>query len=148
MDKVLFSSDSTEWGTPWDLFNKLNRKFNFTIDVCANEFNHKCDKYYNIKQNGLSKKWFGNVWCNPPYGREIKHWVKKAYDSSRNGKCLVVMLIPARTDTEWFHRYIYKKEGVKILFLRGRLKFTNNSGNILNSAPFPSMLVLFNRKEE
>lgn len=77
MDKVLFSSDSTEWGTPWDLFNKLNRKFNFTIDVCANEFNHKCDKYYNIKQNGLSKKWFGNVWCNPPYGREIKHWVKK-----------------------------------------------------------------------
>lgn len=148
MDKVLFSSKSVEWGTPQNLFDKLDRKFHFTIDVCANEFNHKCDKYYDVNQNGLSKKWRGNVWCNPPYGREIKYWVKKAYSSSRSGKALVVMLIPARTDTEWFHKYIYKKDGVKILFLKGRIKFTDNSGNILNSAPFPSMIVVFNRKEE
>lgn len=135
---VMFSSKSDMWETPQCLFDKLNSKFHFDIDVCATKENAKCKKFYTKKQNGLLQEWKGVCWCNPPYGREIIKWVRKASISAKNG-ATVVMLIPARTDTKWFHDYIYKKDNVKIKFIRGRLKF----GNAQNSAPFPSMLVLF-----
>ncbi len=136
--EVMFSSKTDLWETPQDLFDKLNNKFHFTLDVCATKENAKCKKYYTKEQDGLSKEWEGVCWCNPPYGREISKWVQKASISARKG-ATIVMLLPARTDTRWFHDYIYKKENVKIKFIRGRLKF----GDAKNSAPFPSMLILF-----
>lgn len=136
---VMFSSETDLWATPIDFFNKLNDEFNFTLDPCANEENHKCKKYYTKEQDGLSKSWTGEVvFCNPPYGRVIKHWVKKGYLESLNENTTVVMLLPARTDTCWFHEYIYNK-AKEIRFVKGRLKF----GDSKNSAPFPSMVVVF-----
>lgn len=136
---VMFSSETDLWATPIDFFNKLNDEFNFTLDPCANEENHKCKKYYTKEQDGLSKSWTGEVvFCNPPYGRVIKHWVKKGYLESLNENTTVVMLLPARTDTCWFHEYIYNKAN-EIRFVKGRLKF----GDSKNSAPFPSMVVVF-----
>lgn len=135
INKGMMTSNSDDWATPQDLFDKINEYFNFTLDPCASDFNHKCKKYYTIKENGLSKSWKNEVvFCNPPYGREISKWVKKAYDEYYNG-ATIVMLLPARTDTKWFHEFIYNK--FTIVFLKGRLKF--NDGK--NSAPFPSMLV-------
>lgn len=136
--EVMFSSATDNWATPQDFFDNLNAEFHFDLDVCADESNHKCDKYYTKEQDGLTMPWTGIVWCNPPYGREIGLWVRKALFASVGG-ATVVMLIPARTDTKWFHDYIYKRGNVEIRFVRGRLKF----GNSKNSAPFPSMVVVF-----
>jgi phage N-6-adenine-methyltransferase len=133
MNKVMFSSKTDLWATPQDLFDKLNEEFGFDIDVCALPSNAKCKKFYSPADDGLSQKWEGVCWCNPPYGREIGKWVKKAYES----KTKVVMLLPARTDTKWFHDYIYGK--AEIRFIKGRLKF----GDSKNAAPFPSMIVVF-----
>lgn len=134
---LMFSSKSDEWETPQELFDQLDKEFNFTLDPCATSLNAKCKKYYTKKENGLNISWRGErVFCNPPYGREIGKWVKKCYEESE--RAFVVMLIPARTDTSYFHNYIYKKQEIR--FLRGRLKF----GNGKNSAPFPSMVVIFN----
>ena len=141
--EVMFSSKSDEWETPQELFDELNKEFRFTLDPCANEQNHKCEKYYTRETDGLSQCWKGeNVFCNPPYGREIGSWVKRCYLHSRVGEGIAVMLIPARTDTRWFHEFIYNKENVEVRFLKGRLKF----GNVNNSAPFPSMIVVFKGK--
>ena len=139
MDKVMFSSASNEWATPQDFFDKLNEEFGFTLDPCANAENRKCDKYFTKEQNGLVQDWgTERVYCNPPYGRGIGEWVAKC--SRHNG--LAVILIPARTDTKWFHEYVYQKPNVEIRFVRGRLKFGNSS----NSAPFPSMVIVFNKE--
>lgn len=134
---LMFSSNTGLWETPQELFDKLNAIHHFTCDVCALPENAKCDKYYTPEIDGLSQAWSGVCWCNPPYGREIGKWVKKAYESN----CKVVMLLPARTDTRWFHDYCIKGN---IEFLRGRLKF----GNSENSAPFPSMIVIFDKSKE
>ena len=134
--KTLFSSATDNWATPQWFFDKLNEKYKFDLDPCADDFNNKCPNYYTKAQNGLNQEWGGRVFCNPPYGRAIKDWVKKCYDS-RNSCEVIVLLIPARTDTEYFHEYIYGK--AEIVFIRGRLKF----GNATNSAPFPSMLVTY-----
>lgn len=136
--ELMFSSKTDDWATPQDFFDKLNEEFDFTLDPCASLENHKCPIYFTKLNNGLSKKWFGRVFCNPPYGRVIGDWVKKAYTSFQNKECdLVVMLLPARTDTKWFHEYIYGK--AEIRFIKGRLKF----GGCKNSAPFPSMVVIW-----
>lgn len=133
----MMTSNSPEWATPKKFFDNLNQEFAFTLDPCSTHENAKCDKHYTKDDDGLSKSWGGEiVFCNPPYGKEIKHWVKKAYEENQRGT-LVVMLLPARTDTLWFHEYIYHK--AEIRFIKGRLKF--NDG--LQSAPFPSMLVIF-----
>lgn len=138
---VMFSSKTDQWSTPQDFFDKLNNEFNFTLDPCADEFNHKCDYYFTKEQNGLIQDWRGNrVFCNPPYGKAIKDWVEKCYNESLKPDTLVVMLIPARTDTSYFHDYIYGN--AELRFVRGRLKF----GDSKNSAPFPSMVVIFNRE--
>lgn len=132
--EVMFSSKSDNWETPQDFFDKVNEEFHFTLDVCATDQNAKCRNYYTIEQDGLSLPWTGTVWCNPPYGSVINRWVKKAAEAA----CTVVMLLPARTDTSWFHDYIYGK--AEIRFIRSRLKFGN-----ADRAPFPSMLVIFRR---
>ena len=120
------------------LFDELNAEFGFTLDPCADEFNHKCNKYYTEEDDGLLQDWQGErVFCNPPYGKAIKDWVRKAYIEGCKPNTTVVMLIPARTDTIYFHKYIYHK--AEIRFLKGRLKF----GNSKNSAPFPSMVVVY-----
>lgn len=136
--ELMFSSKTDQWATPQDFFDKLDQEFAFTLDPCADETNHKCAKYYTKQEDGLAQSWEGErVYCNPPYGREIAKWVKK---SAEGGAELAVMLIPARTDTAWFHDYIYNKAEVR--FIRGRLKF----GDAKNAAPFPSMVVVFRRQ--
>ena len=139
---VMFSSATDNWSTPQDFFDKLNDEFHFTLDVCADENNHKCEHYYTKEIDGLSRPWIGTIWCNPPYGRKIGEWVRRAYISSYIGSATVVMLLPARTDTRWFHEYIYNKHNTEIRFIKGRLKF----GGCKNSAPFPSMVVIFRSK--
>lgn len=133
----MFSSKTDEWETPQWLFDELNKEFNFTTDVCANEQNKKCRYYFNKSNDGLSIAWTGTCWMNPPYGRNIGKWVKKAYSEFKRGVPCVVCLLPARTDTRWFHDYILDK--AEIRYIKGRLKF----GNSKNSAPFPSMIVIF-----
>lgn len=132
----MFSSATDMWATPQDFFDNLNNEFMFEIDVCATAENAKCKTFYTKEQNGLEMPWNGVCWCNPPYGREIGKWVERAYTSSVGG-ATVVMLLPARTDTKWFHEYIYGK--AEIRFIKGRLKF----GDSKNSAPFPSMVAVF-----
>ena len=140
MNKGLFTSNTGEWVTPQELFDELNEEFNFDLDVCATKENAKCKKYYTKQQDGLNRKWSYRNWMNPPYGREISKWVKKAYEeASGENNNITVALLPARTDTKWFHNYIYDREFVQIRFLKGRLKFSNSK----NSAPFPSMIVIF-----
>ncbi len=133
---VHFSSKTQEWSTPQDFFNIWNEKFQFTLDPCSTHENAKCPKHYTKEDDGLSQDW-GNerVWMNPPYGREIGLWMRKAYESSCAG-ALVVCLVPARTDTHWWHDWAMKGD---VVFVRGRLKF----GGQTNSAPFPSALVIF-----
>ena len=141
MDKGMFSSNTDLWETPQDFFDTLNKEFSFTLDACAIKENAKCKQFYSPEQNGLLMPWTGTVWCNPPYGRQIGKWVEKAEKSAKEG-ATVVMLIPARTDTAWFHDYIYHK--AEIRFIRGRLKF----GGSKNSAPFPSMVCIFRPENE
>jgi len=137
--KVLFSSENEEWETPVDFYNELNKEVKFNLDPCALPNNAKCEKFFTPSDDGLSQNWEGYVaFCNPPYGRKIYDWVKKCYEESRKENTRVVMLIPARTDTKYFHEFIYHK-AKEIRFIRGRLKF----GGSKNSAPFPSMVVVF-----
>ena len=144
MNKVFFSSLSNEWETPDYIFNELNKEFNFTLDPCSNDYNYKVIKHYTLKENGLVQSWKNEVvFCNPPYNREISKWVKKSVFESKYNNALVVMLIPSRTDTSYFHDYILPYS-CEIRYIRGRLKFMLN-GVIQNSAPFPSMIVIFNR---
>jgi site-specific DNA-methyltransferase (adenine-specific) len=139
VDKVLFSSKSNEWTTPNDFYEELNKEFNFTLDPCCTKENAKCSKYFTKEDDGLEQDWSKDiVFMNPPYAREIKYWVKKAYEESLKG-ATVVCLIPARTDTSYWHDYCFKGD---VRFLRGRLKFSNKG-----SAPFPSAVVIFKGKE-
>ena len=140
---VMFSSKTDLWATPAELFNELDREFHFTVDVCALPENAKCRNYYTPEIDGLTQKWGGTAWCNPPYGRAVAKWVQKAHEEQKNGNT-VVMLLPARTDTKWFHEHIYKQDGVEIRFIKGRLKF----GGAKNPAPFPSMIVIFKERRK
>ena len=135
------------WCTPQDFFDKLNEEFHFTLDTAATDKTAKCQKYFTPETNGLLQSWNcgGSVFCNPPYGRKIGKWVKKAYDEAKLGGQSIVLLIPARTDTTYFHDYIYGK--AEIRFIRGRLRFTDEDGNASDPAPFPSMVVVYNGKK-
>ena len=132
---AMFSSKSVIWETPQDLFDKYDKIYHFETDVCALPDNAKCSKYYTPEIDGLSQEWEGVCWCNPPYGRQIAKWVKKAALS----KATVVMLLPARTDTNWFHEWCLPYG--KVEFIKGRIKF----GGAKNPAPFPNMVVVFDR---
>ena len=132
-DNVHFSSKTDSWETPDSFFKKLDREFHFTLDVCATAENAKCKRFFSLEDNGLEQIWNGVCWMNPPYGRQIGKWLKKAYES----KTKVVCLVPARTDTAWWHDYVLKFGVVR--FIRGRLKFVGAKSN----APFPSAIVIF-----
>ncbi len=136
-------SQSAEWSTPQNIFNALNEEFAFELDVCATAENAKCSRYYTIEQNALIQPWDGVCFCNPPYGRGIEKWIKRAYDSSRSG-ATVVLLIPAHTDTKYWHDFVLK--AAEIRFVKGRLKFSGAT----KAAPFPSVVVVFrpNGREE
>ena len=141
----LMSSNSSEWETPQDLFDELNKEFHFTLDPCATPENAKCDQYITKGFDGLKISWSDysdSVFMNPPYGRKIGNWIKKAWEESQKGS-LVVCLLPARTDTRWFHDYCIKGE---IRFLKGRLYFTDQDGKN-GRAPFPSMVIIFRGKK-
>lgn len=142
MNKILFSSEKEDWETPKELFKKLNEKYNFNVDLCANDKNNLCEEYY-TKENSCFKNKEKlkdkRIYCNPPYGRKIKHFIKYCYEIKDQNE-IIVMLIPARTDTIWFHNYIYKKS--EIIFIKGRLRFSNSK----NTAPFPSMIVIYNKE--
>lgn len=132
---VHFMSESDNWPTPRFLFEALHAEFKFSVDVCATADNAKCKKFYSPEQDGLAQEWRGVCFMNPPYGRQIGRWVRKAFESAQAG-ALVVCLLPARCDTRWWHEYVMRGE---IRFFRGRLKF----GDAKNSAPFPSAIVVF-----
>lgn len=132
---VHFSSKTDLWSTPQDFFDNLNAKYNFTLDPCATAENAKCEKFYTPEDDGLSKDWSNEiVFMNPPYGRGIVRWMEKAANSGTT----VVCLVPARTDTRWWHSYVIDM-GAEVQFVRGRLKF----GESKNSAPFPSAVVIY-----
>ncbi len=136
--KTMFSSEDMSWETPQDFYNKLNEEFDFDLDPCATSSTAKCAKYFTEDDDGLKQSWSGHtVFCNPPYGREIKNWIKKAYEESTYPGTTVVMLIPSRTDTIYWHRYVMRAKEIR--FVKGRLKF----GKSTTPAPFPSAVVIF-----
>ena len=139
--EVIFSSATDLWATPQDFFEKYNQRFNFQVDVCALAENAKCEKFFTPADDGLSQSWTGVCWMNPPYGRTIGKWVEKAAQAANDNGATVVCLLPARTDTAWWHEYV-ARYATRIEFIRGRLKF----GDSKNSAPFPSVVVVFEPK--
>lgn len=134
-DNNRFASKNQEYETPEELFNKVNNLYHFNFDVCADDNNHKCDRYFTEKDDALTKTWYGNCWMNPPY-KDMKKWVIKAYEESRKDECLVCCLIPARTNTKWWHEYCMNGE---ILFIKGRPKFKG----CIHGLPQPLALVIF-----
>jgi phage N-6-adenine-methyltransferase len=126
-----------DWETPWPLFERYNAVHGFTLDACALPHNAKCARYYTPAVDGLVQDWANErVWLNPPYGRGIRDWMEKAYrEASRNG-ALVVALVPARTDSGWWHDYVKPAD---VEFLRGRVKFVGAPYN----APFPCAVVVW-----
>lgn len=143
INEAMFSSNTAEWATPQAFFDELDKEFKFTLDPCATPQNAKCARYFTKEVDGLAQSWSGEtVFCNPPYGRDLRKWVEKAYAETANEGTIVVMLIPARTDTQYFHDYIYGKHEVR--FVRGRLHFNESKAG----APFPSMIVVMRPAEE
>lgn len=144
MTAYMPQAKTIEWETPKDLFDELDAEFHFALDVCATPKNAKCLNYFTKEQNGLIQGWHGHCFMNPPYGLAIRDWVSKAHMEAKKG-VTVVCLLPVRSDTQWFHKYIWDKEkhrcrdGVELRLLEGRLKFGSNR----ESATFPSMIVIF-----
>ncbi len=135
VNKALFSSARLNWATPLAFYQNLDREFNFQVDVCASAENTKCSMYYKDAE-GLTRAWASPAFMNPPYGREISKWVKKAYEESLQG-VTVVCLVPSRTDTAWWHDYIMRASEIR--FIRGRLHFDGYT----TGAPFPSAIIVF-----
>lgn len=137
VNKALFSSDHSEWRTPPHIFKRYNDRYQFTLDAAASKENTLCSRFYDKEMDSLSQSWDDDrIWCNPPYGRDLCRWIEKAALCKAPVVC---MLLPARTDTKWFHLWCYQRPRVQIDLIAGRLKF----GDAKNSAPFPSMVVIF-----
>ena len=147
-DGVALTSNKDDWETPQALFDSLNEKYHFAIDLAASQKNAKCQQYFSLVDDSLSKDWStdfgGAMYLNPPYGRHIGDWVKKAYKTSLTVSVPIVLLIPSRTDTSYWHDYIFGKAHID--FLRGRLKFEQN-GVAGSPAPFPSAIIVYNDTE-
>jgi site-specific DNA-methyltransferase (adenine-specific) len=148
--RVMFSSERQDWATPQEVFDKLNKEFNFTLDPCCSEKTAKCKKFYTIKEDGLKQSWEKEVvFMNPPFGREQAQWIKKGYEEWKIRSATIVFLIPARTDTIAFHKYIYPY--AELRFIKGRLKFINPSSTTPKEkwtpAPFPSMICILRGKQ-
>lgn len=134
-DKNVFSSKKQDYSTPQDLFNLLNAEFHFTLDVCADECNHKAPTWFDEESDGLKQNWIGTCWMNPPYN-DKKKWIIKAYNESVKNNCTVVCLVPARTNTSWWHNYCMKGE---IRFIKGRPVFEG----MKHGLPQPLAIVIF-----
>jgi phage N-6-adenine-methyltransferase len=141
IDRAVWASSATDlWATPQDFFDALHAEFGFDLDVCATPENAKCSRYFTRDDDGLAQPWTGVCWMNPPYGRGIGAWLRKAWESAQAG-ATVVCLVPARTDTAWWWDYAMKGE---VRFIRGRLKFGGHKTN----APFPCAVVVFRPASE
>lgn len=150
MNNVHFSSKASDWETPPDLFDDLSNEAGpFDLDVCADEVNAKCHRYFSEADDGLSRTWErfdggqSRAWMNPPYGRQIGKWIQKAHEEAQAGRAVTVALLPARTDTRWFHDIIVEHR-YRFSFLRGRVTFVGAK----HPAPFPSMIVIFAPDEQ
>lgn len=140
MNKALFSSENMCWETPKELFEKYDSIYHFETDVCALPENAKCKHFYSPAEDGLKQDWEGVCWMNPPYSREITKWVEKAYMESEKNGSTIVCLLPSRTDTEWFHKFVLPHARVE--FIKGRVKFVGAK----SGAPFPSVIAVFGRR--
>ena len=141
IQKAMVSSNTNEWATPRKFFDNLNAEFNFTLDPCSTHENALCEKHYTIAENGLLQEWTDEiVFMNPPYGRQIHLWIKKAWEESLRG-ATVVCLIKPTTDTKYWHEFIFPY-AAQVRFIKGRLKF----GNSNDAAPFSSAVVIFTEK--
>lgn len=141
--QVMFSSKRQDWSTPKGTFDMLDYEFGFTLDPCCTKETAKCSTFFTKEEDGLKQSWQGHiVFCNPPFGKDMSKWIKKGYDEWKQGNCTVVFLIPVRTDTAYFHDYLYGR--AKLRFFRGRLKF----GGSDNSAPFPSMVAILMKEND
>ena len=129
INRGLFSSLSPHWNTPQDLYRQLDKEFHFNDDPCPSGGIF-----------GLDRSWGTSTYCNPPYGRAVGEWIDRGIGESRQGKT-IVFLLPARTDTQWFHNFVLP-DASEIRFIRGRLKFTKSDGTS-GRAPFPSMIIVF-----
>lgn len=139
LNEALFSSDKMTWGTPQSLYDQLNKEFNFTIDLCADSTNYKHPNYYSQWVNSLDQSWDGIIgWCNPPYGTQLGKFIEKGFNAKSS---LIVMLIPSRTDTRYWHQYVMFAREIR--FIKGRLKFENEERQPTQSAPFPSAIIIF-----
>lgn len=141
----MFSSERQDWATPQETFDKLDQEFHFTLDPCCTKRTAKCKKFFTPEIDGLKQSWEGEVcFVNPPFGREQAAWIKKGYEESLKPNTIVVFLIPARTDTKHFHKYLY--HNAELRFIEGRLKFVNPASTTpkedWTSAPFPSMVCI------
>lgn len=144
MNEALLSSKNMSWCTPVAFFKELDQEFHFDLDPAASDKSAKCANYFTPADDGLKRDWGGCcVFCNPPYGRNINEWVRKGYEESQKPGTTVVMLIPARTDTSYYHDYIFGGKADEVRFLRGRLKFTDEDGNAKDAAPFPSAVIVW-----
>lgn len=141
LNRSLFASGRKEWTTPFQIIEALRTEFPFTLDAAASPENTVGRRFIDIENDALSQTWSGVVWCNPPYGRRVDRWLAKGAESAEAG-ATVVFLLPARTDTAWFHEIVLPRAEVR--FLRGRLRFGGSS----NGAPFPSMLAIFHPPTE
>lgn len=137
-------STNYECGTPQKLFDNLNYSWGpFDLDPCASKDNHKCPNYYTKEDDGLSHEWYGTVFCNPPYGLEIPKWINKIVSEIESGHCdRIVCLLPARTDTKWFHKLIESDNVSEVYFVKGRIKFEGFE----QGAKFPSLIAVFDRR--
>lgn len=139
---ALMSSKKKDWETPTSVFGEWNIYYQFELDAAADEHNAKCERFYTIEDDALTKPWAKSTWLNPPYGRGVDKWIRKAATEAEKGNT-VVCLLPARTDTKWFHQWIYDRPNVRVIFLKGRIKFVGAE----SPAPFPSMVVVFDGQE-
>ena len=143
MNEALMSSKDMNWCTPSAFFYDLDCEFHFELDAAATKKSAKCAEYFTPEDDGLRQSWEGKrVFCNPPYGRAISDWVRKGYEEGQKPGTLVAMLIPARTDTQYWHDYIFSKAD-EVRFIKGRLKFTDEDGSEKDAAPFPSAVVIW-----
>ena len=139
-DSQKFATNTNEWATPNSLFEPLHQEFNFTCDVAASHENAKCPIFFDKQTNALTQHWSGTCWMNPPYGENLKKFIIKAFEEAQKGNATTVCLIPARTNTDWFHQYCLKGE---IRFIKGRPKFNNAKHGL----PQPLAIVVFRKRE-
>lgn len=144
-EKVSKSLDSIVWETPPEVFNPINKELNFTLDVCAIAQNTKCERYFTPILDGLKQSWKDEIcWCNPPYGNDVKKWCKKAIQESYNG-ATTVLLIPCKTNTNWWHDLVIPF--AEIRFLRGRVKFIQDGKQFSQALPWPLAYVIYHAKK-